>query len=549
MGKHKEKSKKHKKDKKREWARESGSDSSSDEWVEKDKYSSSEDETSKNKPKEKSSTDREEWMSLPSSFLTESHLDRRRNREENKRWEREREQYNPRSHSRELNPYWKDGGDGLPKFKKPSDEHNFSYKSTNRPQSSSNWKKKPSEQPKERETSPEAQDQGEILSDKELNALAAKLVKAEIMGKTELVKELKAKLEAARQRKDSSKPTEEVLLTQTDSQGHTRPVRQQADYEPSGSRKRKRKVETHQDGQRVRYFADDDKHSLQQMFENEKFNSVEDQNSEFMRMASKVRKNDDLDEIFSDNIRKKEDGAKTDRRNRDRAINEHQRVAQSIDNCKLCLQSDSMAKHLMVSLGETAFLSLPPYEPVNEGHCLIAPIRHVTCSTLLDENEWSDIMDFRKALTRMFSAKNLDVIFFETAKNLDRYPHMYIECIPLGKEEGDLAPIYFKKAIDECEAEWAQNKKLVSLKGKDVRRAVPKGLPYFFVSFGMEEGFAHVIEDQKTFPNNFAQEVIGGMLDLHHSKWRKPKYQSFDEQSKRVVEFSKEWGDFDYTKK
>ncbi|XP_044255818.1 CWF19-like protein 2 homolog [Tribolium madens] len=546
MGKHKEKSKKHKKDKKRKRARDSSSSPSSDEWVEKDDYSSEEDR----KPEESStSSKRAEWMSLPSSFLTESHLDKRRNREENKRLEREREQYNPRLHERELNPYWKDGGDGLPKFKKPSEEKNFSYKSTNRPQSSSNWKKKPLDPPKERESKPEPQNHVEILSDKELNALAAKLVKAEIMGKMELVNELKAKLEAARQRKDSTGHTEEVLLTQTDSQGHTRPVRHQADYnEPSGSHKRKRKVETHQEGQRVRYFTDDDKYSLQQMFENEKFNSVEDQNSEFMRMASKVRKNDDLDEIFSDNIRKK-DGSKTDKRNRDRAINEHQRVVQSIDKCKLCLQSDSMAKHLMVSLGETAFLSLPPYEPMNKGHCLIVPIRHVTCSTLLDENEWSDIMDIRKALTQMFNARNEDVIFFETAKNLDKYPHMYIECIPLEKEEGDMAPIYFKKAIDECEAEWAQNKKLVSLKGKDVRRAVPKGLPYFFVSFGMEEGFAHVIEDQKSFPNNFAQEVIGGMLDLHHSKWRKPKYQSFDEQSKRVVEFSKEWSDFDFTKK
>lgn len=61
----------------------------------------------------------------------------------------------------------------------------------------------------------------------------------------------------------------------------------------------------------------------------------------------------------------------------------------------------------------------------------------------------------------------------------------------------------------------------------------------------MEEGFAHVIEDEQLFPNNFAQEVIGGMLDLHHSKWRKPKYQKFDEQSKRVMEFSAKWKDFD----
>nr|CAH7755341.1 unnamed protein product [Callosobruchus chinensis] len=104
-----------------------------------------------------------------------------------------------------------------------------------------------------------------------------------------------------------------------------------------------------------------------------------------------------------------------------------------------------------------------------------------------------------------------------------------------------MTPIYFKKAIDESEMEWAQNKKLVSLNKRDVRRAIPKGLPYFAVNFGMNEGFAHVIEDERLFPDNFAQEVIGGMLDLHHSKWRKPRIQSFEEQSKRVTEFSKKW--------
>lgn len=45
----------------------------------------------------------------------------------------------------------------------------------------------------------------------------------------------------------------------------------------------------------------------------------------------------------------------------------------------------------------------------------------------------------------------------------------------------------------------------MDLSGKDVRRAVPKGLPYFSVDFGLDSGFAHVIEDEKMFPKNFAQ--------------------------------------------
>ncbi|KAJ9600229.1 hypothetical protein L9F63_009476 [Diploptera punctata] len=124
---------------------------------------------------------------------------------------------------------------------------------------------------------------------------------------------------------------------------------------------------------------------------------------------------------------------------------------------------------------------------------------------------------------------------------------MLIECVPMDKKIGDLAPIYFKKAILECETEWATNKKLVDLKNKDVRRAVPKGLPYFTVDFGLDPGFAHVIEDEKIFPRNFAQEIIGGMLDLDHSIWRKQRKDNFDAQRKKVMQFAEWWKPYDFT--
>lgn len=51
---------------------------------------------------------------------------------------------------------------------------------------------------------------------------------------------------------------------------------------------------------------------------------------------------------------------------------------------------------------------------------------------------------FRKALTQMFESMEQDVVFMETSMGLRYHPHMYIECIPVEKETGDLAPIYFK---------------------------------------------------------------------------------------------------------
>lgn len=565
--KHKDKSEKHKKSKKhkRKHSSLSNSDASTeDEWVEKVISTPNKEETTVDQSEAK---DRDEWMSLPSNFLTTSNVERRKEKELLKRQEKEREQYDPRKNVRELNPYWKDGGDGLPQFKKPSDEGGPSSNRNSASSSSrsSNWRKKQHTSSEtvtvvkvsERKedlivTNVKEPSNVEQISDKELNILAAKLVKAEILGNTKMIAELKEKLEKAREmRSNASSSTAqdtEVVLTRTDSKGYSRPLKTQSEYgESSRNSRKKQKVETHAHGERIRYFPDDDKYSLKQMFENEKFNSAEDQNAEFMKLAGRIAKNDDLDDVFSDKIRRKESDEKTDRRNRERAIGEHQRTNQSLENCGLCLQSEKMQKHLMISMGETFYLTLPPQEPLTDGHCLLVPLRHVPCATQLDENEWEELMNFRKALTKMFASSDDDIIFFETAMYLNRFPHMSLHCVPLPREQGDLAPIYFKKAIDESETEWSSNKKLVSLKGRDVRRAIPKGLDYFSVSFGIDEGYAHVIEDQRLFPSNFAQEIIGGMLDLHHSKWRNPKRQSFEEQSKRVLEFNKNWCKFDPT--
>lgn len=105
----------------------------------------------------------------------------------------------------------------------------------------------------------------------------------------------------------------------------------------------------------------------------------------------------------------------------------------------------------------------------------------------------------------MFQKLDQDVVFFETAMYFRHYPHMILHCVPIPYESGNLAPIYFKKAILECEKEWANNKKLVEFKKMEVKRVIPKGLPYFMVNFGMDSGFAHVIEEEQYFPKNFAQ--------------------------------------------
>ena len=50
--------------------------------------------------------------------------------------------------------------------------------------------------------------------------------------------------------------------------------------------------------------------------------------------------------------------------------------------------------------------------------------------------------------------------------------------------------------------------------------ALLTGLPYFHVDFGLDNGFAHVIEDEPNFSRRFGHEVVGGMMDIEARTFR-----------------------------
>eukprot|EP00112_Aurelia_sp_Birch-Aquarium-sp1_P024827 Seg800.10 transcript_id=Seg800.10/GoldUCD/mRNA.D3Y31 product="CWF19-like protein 2" protein_id=Seg800.10/GoldUCD/D3Y31 len=315
----------------------------------------------------------------------------------------------------------------------------------------------------------------EPLTEKEINEISAKILRAELMGNEELVTQLQAKLDAGRKSKEQTtskrssgavrkvNEEEEVILTRTDKHGNIYPLK--VSGEESAPRKKRRKVkkiETHDaKGNRVRYFQEDDSTDLKSM----------------------------------------------------------------------------------------VYLALPITSSLTDGHCLIVPMQHILACTYLDEDIMQEVKMFKTALVKMFNEKDQDVIFLETVKNLKKQYHMFIECIPVPKEVGDLAPIYFKKAIQESESEWAQNKKVVEVtKSRGIKFAIPKGLPYFAVEFGLDGGFAHVIEDEASFQHYFGKEIIGGIMDLEPVKWRKPPKESFQQHKRKVLDFSEIWEPCDWTR-
>ncbi|KMZ09875.1 CWF19-like protein 2 homolog [Drosophila simulans] len=579
-----EKERKRRKKKSKKSRKESASE---DEWVEAPPPPAADNVTKKEPPQ------RDDWMTSEALLLKTFSRERKEPAKPNEKAQ-QIDAYDPAKSGRELNPYWKSNGTGLPGFQKPQDDDERQDKphpSSSAQGSSRGWRKPGAKAPtlprrsrsrSKSATSPSSDEEVEeqeavqqtkstpsCLTDEQINELAGKAIKAELKGKKELAAELNKQLEAARKeraefiasgqslQKANTRPAkskasaEHVLLTKVDQSGNVRPLVQSGDpNEPYGGRRGQKrgskKVDTHVDGQRVRYFADDDRYDIKQMFEREKHATAAEANLQYADIVSKHKNpNDDLEDIFADKVRKQISAGDAERREMQSAIREHEKLAATLDNCERCFDSAKLDKQLLVSLGDKIYLSLPWYMGLQSGHCILTTLQHAPCCTQLDEDAWEEMSNFRKALTRMFAARRQDVIFYEIANKLHRRPHLSVHCIPIPASQGEMAPFYFKKAIEESEQEWCINKQLVSLRQKSLRAAIPKGLPYVWVHFGMDSGFAHVIEDEDRFPANFAQEILGGMLELNPNAWRKPRKEA--NPIGKVKSFAENWKKFDCT--
>lgn len=411
------------------------------------------------------------------------------------------------------------------------------------------------------------------LTEKEKNELGAKILRAELMGDEELAAEYRSQLEsgvlhtvAPKNEREQKQDINEKdsgdegveILTRQDKHGNLYPVKLKSDVEDlNAKRKIKKKIMTthDKDGQRVRYFEDDDNVNLKTMVEQERLTSASDHLAMTSRLAAKhlgKTQGDDytVDDMFVSASATKGATRNEEKRIKEQAVIEHKQREKQLAACRFCFENPRIAKHLIISIGKKSYLALPINASLTSGHCLIIPMNHVIGQTFLDEDVMAEVKLFKKHLVRMFADQEEDVIFMETCKNLKYQNHCLIECVPVDREIGDMAPIYFKKALLECESEWSQNKKVVDISAKlGLSSAVPKGLPYFAVEFGGDGGFAHVIEEEESFAHYFGKEIIGGMLDLEPRMWRKPPKESFEQHKKKVIQFAEQWKPYDWTQK
>nr|POE74839.1 pre-mrna-splicing factor cwf19 [Quercus suber] len=277
------------------------------------------------------------------------------------------------------------------------------------------------------------------------------------------------------------------------------------------------------------------------------------------RIAKDGRFKNDLDYMDDNATNLSKKVVKSDMNLRNTAIGDFQKMQRILDTCPLCYREDSDQPPVapVVSLATRTYLTLATEPEIAKLGTVIVPLQHRLNLLECDDDEWEEIRNFMKSLTRFYHALDKGVIFYENAAHMSsRKGHAALFAIPLPYHLADTAPAYFKEAILASDEQWSQHRPIIDTialsqkpgYGKQAfRKSMVKEMPYFHVWFGMDGGMGHVIEDERRWPKGdlFAREIIGGMLDRGPDVIKKQG--RWERSDKRVEGFRAKWTKFDWT--
>jgi len=283
------------------------------------------------------------------------------------------------------------------------------------------------------------------------------------------------------------------------------------------------------------------------------------------RIAKDGRFKDDLDYMDDNAANLSKKVTKSDTQLKSAAVGDYQRMQKVLSSCPLCHHeeaADPSPTAPIVSLGTRTYLTLPTLPEISPKNILgavIVPIQHHLNLLECDEDEWEELRNFMKSLTRHYDAQDLGVIFYENAAHFtSRRGHAAMQAIPVPRHLAANAPAYFKEAILAEDERWSQHKPLIDTLALSARpgygkaafrKAMVKELPYFHVWYSLDGGLGHVVEDERRWPkgDGFAREVLGGMLGLGVEVVKKQgRWDGGDRKS--VDGFRKKWRRWDWTR-
>ncbi|XP_023021689.2 CWF19-like protein 1 [Leptinotarsa decemlineata] len=220
--------------------------------------------------------------------------------------------------------------------------------------------------------------------------------------------------------------------------------------------------------------------------------------------------------------------------------NKKPRIEFDQSKCWFCLASPSVEKHLIISVGASAYLALAKGALVEE-HFLICPIEHYQSSIGQPIEVLEEIEKFKDSLRKFYDRDGKIPVFFE--RNY-KTSHMQLQAVPIPKNAmKNLKDIFLEES--EC-----QGFRLDILDNHNrLDQVLPPKAPYFTVELPDGTLMYTKIEKSTQFPLNFAREILasGPILNVsNRTEWKECLLEKKEEET-LVMRLRTDFEPFDFT--
>lgn len=353
--------------------------------------------------------------------------------------------------------------------------------------------------------------------EEDVNKLVAKKMKAELSGNHELARSLEQQIERASKAKQTSKERVTLLPREQPRQ----PV---------------------SDSDDIRKMLEHERLAVPNEFDKELAGKI----SKNARYGDRMEDLEEMSDRFGEKPHGKTRSKDAEAVKRQVALGNYKKMQRIQEGCWFCLDSSRVDKSLIMAYGNFTYLSLPKYGQLHPLHCQIVPMEHAVSTLQCEDSVWDEIRNFKKSLLHMAAGRGLRMVFLEASMDFAGCHHCFVDAVPLpGDTKVDPRGI-FKKALLDCDAEWAQHKRIIDTTGDGsggLRKAIPKNFPYVYVDFRLDQGYAHVVEDEERVTPGFLRNLTANFLGIEGSGWRRRP----TEQSDRL-DFQKAFELNDWTK-
>uniref|UniRef100_T1HES4 Cwf19-like C-terminal domain-containing protein n=1 Tax=Rhodnius prolixus TaxID=13249 RepID=T1HES4_RHOPR len=204
--------------------------------------------------------------------------------------------------------------------------------------------------------------------------------------------------------------------------------------------------------------------------------------------------------------------------------------------CWFCLSTCVDEKHLVISVGNQAFLALAK-GPIIKEHVLITTLEHRRAVRILDEPARKEIEKYKKALMKYFMPYRVPIFYERACKS----SHLQVHCVPIPNDK--------VKHLVPAAKELAFKYELEVTEYPNTRQSfmcLPPEKLYFHIE--VPNGVDLLIDADDNFPLHFGREllVMRNLLNLPEKKSWRHCIQSKEIETKAAEEFKNRFEKFDF---